>query len=69
VHALFGEHLAKPGIVDPRFHRILLDTFESRLQADYEVDIPVPAEQAAIFIDYAREFLLEANKFFGGGAV
>ena len=60
-YALFGEHFAKPGIVNPRFHRILLDAFESRLQADYEADTPVPAEQAAIFIDHAREFLLEAN--------
>ena len=65
VHALFGEHFAKPGFVDPKFHRILLDAFESRLQADYEVDPPVPAAQAAIFIDYARQFLLEANRFFG----
>ena len=65
VHALFGEHFAKPGFVDPKFHRILLDAFESRLQADYGVDLPVPAEQAAMFIDHAREFLLEANKFFG----
>jgi uncharacterized protein (UPF0332 family) len=34
VHALFGEHFTKTGLMDAKFHRFLLDAFDRRLQAD-----------------------------------
>ena len=35
VHSLFGEHFAKPGLIDPKFHRWLVTAFNRRLQGDY----------------------------------
>ncbi len=34
VHAAFGKHFAKTGEMDSKFHRYLLDAFESRLEAE-----------------------------------
>lgn len=31
VHAAFGEHFAKPGWLDAKYHRCLLDAFAKRL--------------------------------------
>lgn len=63
VHAAFGEHLVKTGEIDARFHRYLLDAFESGLEADYGVDM-VPNEEAATEIIWrAKEFLTEARSY------
>ena len=39
VHAAFGKHFAKTEELDRKFHRYLLDAFESRLEADYGIDV------------------------------
>ncbi len=39
VHAAFGRHFVKTGVLDAKFHRYLLEAFESRLEADYGVDV------------------------------
>ena len=31
VHAAYGEHFAKTGLLDPKYHRWLLDAFDERL--------------------------------------
>ncbi len=62
VHAAFGEHLVRGGVVDSRFHRWLLDAFDLRILGDYGVDVPVDAEQAAELIRQATELLAEANR-------
>jgi len=33
IHAAFGEHVVKPGEMDPRYHRWLLDAFDRRITA------------------------------------
>lgn len=35
VHAAYGEHFAKTGLMDPKFHRWPLDAFDERLLGDY----------------------------------
>jgi uncharacterized protein (UPF0332 family) len=35
VHAANGREFAKPGLLDPKFHRWLLTAFDARLQGDY----------------------------------
>lgn len=57
VHAAFGEHFARPGLVDPKFHRYLLDAFAKRLQADYGFDAVPTAEEVQAMIDQAEAFL------------
>ena len=68
VHALFGEHFAKSGALDPKFHRWLIDAFDQRLLGDYEIEATITTEQVQEIIQQAREFLdatrryLEPNK-------
>ena len=57
VHAAFGKHFAKTGDLDAKFHRYLLEAFESRLEADYGADITLSDEAVADLIRQAREFL------------
>jgi uncharacterized protein (UPF0332 family) len=66
VHAAFGKEFAKTGLLDPKFHRWLLDAFDARLQDDYDAENLVSGErveemlsQAASFLAAAREFLTE----------
>lgn len=63
VHAAFGEHFAKTNQVDPKFHRYLLEAFESRLDADYGVDIILSKEATMELIARAREFLTTAQQY------
>ena len=63
VHALFGEHFARAGLMDAKFHRFLLDAFDRRLQAAYGFDVVIGPEEVTGTIQQAREFLEEAEKF------
>ena len=65
VHTSYGEHFAKTGILDPKYHRWLLDAFDVRIQGDYGVDALVTPDEARTIIDQAREFLREAHRLLG----
>jgi len=54
VHAAFGEHFAKSGILDPKLHRWLLDAFDKRILGDYEVGEVVTEEDSRVVIEQAR---------------
>ena len=62
VHAAFGEHFAKTGDLDARFHRYLLEAFESRLEADYGVDVALSTGAVEELIRRAKEFLTVATQ-------
>ena len=66
IHALFGEHFAKPGRIEPKFHRFLLDAFDRRLQADYGLEIVITREEVATTLDQAREFLSTVESLLAG---
>ncbi len=57
VHAAFGEHFARTGILDPKYHRWLLDGFRVRLSGDYTVDAAISTDLVNEMIERAREFL------------
>jgi uncharacterized protein (UPF0332 family) len=61
VHALFGEHFTKTRLLDPKFHRFLLDAFDRRLQADYGFDAVISPVEVDRMIEQAREFINEAE--------
>lgn len=63
VHAAFGEHFAKGGQLDPKFHRFLIDAFDKRIRGDYDVEVFVSSEDVTDTIQQAREFLQEARKY------
>ena len=39
VHTAFGEHFAKAGLLDAKYHRWLLDAFDERLRDDYDFEV------------------------------
>lgn len=65
VHAAFGEHFAKTGLMDPKYHRWLLDAFDDRLRADYDIDASFDADSVTRRIEQAREFLAVVRRHLG----
>lgn len=63
VHAAFGEHFAKTKEMNPKFHRWLLDSFDKRQIADYDVDGEIERDVAVNAIHQAREFLEAAREY------
>ena len=67
VHAAFGKHFAKTREVDPRYHRYLIEAFESRLEANYGVDIVLSTSAVNDIIQRAEEFLAVATSHLESG--
>ena len=63
VHAAFGEHFAKTGLLDARYHRWSLAAFSKRITADYGVDAELTAAEVEQTLVQAREFLAAASAF------
>ena len=63
VHGAFGEHFAKTGALDSKYHRWLLAAFEKRITADYEVEEAIESDDATEMIGQAREFLAAARQY------
>jgi uncharacterized protein (UPF0332 family) len=63
IHAAFGERFAKTGLLDPKFHRWLLDAFDKRIQGDYGFEADMTTDDVTPMIAQAQEFLAEAERF------
>jgi len=63
VHAAFGEHFAKTGVLDPKYHRWLLDAFDERLRGDYDFQAVFDIEGVSLWVEQAREFLAEVTNY------
>lgn len=66
VISAYGQHFAKSGKLDPRFHKALLDAFSQRQLGDYIVDsglgiadIEALSIEARSFLKTARNWLIE----------
>lgn len=65
-HALwsaFGEHVSAPGLLDKKYHRLALDLFYQRSQADYMAVPESTAEDAATALRMAAEFVAACRAF------
>ena len=62
VHGAFGDYFIKTGLLDPKFHRWLLDAFDKRIQGDYGVEAAITEEDVEQLISQAGEFLREAQR-------
>lgn len=62
VHAAFGQHFAKTGVLDPKYHRWLLDAFDERLQGDYGFQVRFNMQAVATRLEQAHEFLREIKR-------
>jgi uncharacterized protein len=54
--AAFGKEFAKPGYLDPKFHRYLIDAQERRAIGHYGAERTVTNEQALESYQWAGEF-------------
>lgn len=68
VHAAFGQHFAKTGLVEAKFHRWMLAAFNARVKGDYDIEPAISAEAAAATIAQAREFLQAVREYLEAGA-
>ncbi|MFB6274072.1 MAG: HEPN domain-containing protein [Salinibacter sp.] len=66
VHAAFGRHFAKTGELDSKFHRYLLEAFESRIEGDYGVDVELTDESVEELVRRAHEFRQAARAYLAG---
>jgi uncharacterized protein (UPF0332 family) len=65
VHAAFGEHFVKAGLLDATLHRWLLDAFDQRILGDYGTEVTMTVEDAKQVIDHAEVFVNEARRYLG----
>ena len=63
VHGAFGQSFAKTGLIDPKFHRWLLDSYDDRIRGDYDTECVIEEESAALRIEQAKEFLQTARQW------
>ncbi len=66
VHAAFGQHFAKTGLMDAQYHRWLLDAFDKRLVSDYGIDQTLTTQDAQVVIGQAVGFLRAAEAWLQG---
>ncbi|MBI5091286.1 MAG: HEPN domain-containing protein [Candidatus Hydrogenedentes bacterium] len=67
VHSAYGMHFAKTALIDPKFHRWMLEAFSIRLTGDYDISASIEPDIALSTIEHAREFLDAAERFLGIG--
>lgn len=63
VIAAFGREFAKSKKLDPKYHRILIDAFDARLTADYDVETSVSEETARAVIAECRDFMTVGREY------
>jgi len=63
VHAAFGSQFGKTGLMEPKYHRWLLDAFDRRIVSDYDTTGEISPHEVRETINQAREFLTQASRF------
>ena len=57
VHSALAEHFTRKGIIEARFHQMIVGAYEDRITGDYGVEADFEAADARERIENAREFL------------
>jgi uncharacterized protein (UPF0332 family) len=63
IHGAYGRYFSKTKLLDPKFHRWLLDAFDQRIVGDYDVSSGLDHELVSEMIEQAREFLQAAKEY------
>jgi uncharacterized protein (UPF0332 family) len=64
VIAAYGREFAKTKLLDPKFHRFLLDAQDKRNIGDYGMIGEIEEEEAQEILDWSKKFLKAAEKYF-----
>jgi uncharacterized protein (UPF0332 family) len=67
VISAFGQFFAKTNVLDPRFHRYLLDAQDMRNVGDYGIGPGVTSDQASTLIKWSNDFLQAAENLLKSG--
>jgi uncharacterized protein (UPF0332 family) len=67
VQSAFGQRFAKSGVLDPKYHRWLLEASASRLEGDYGYEAEIDPAEVARTLEQAEEFLRAARDYLGQG--
>jgi len=65
VESAFGYYFAKPGRIDPKFHRMLINARKVRETADYDIYEEIVEPVASIKVDEGKLFLACIKDFLG----
>lgn len=65
VIAAYGKEFAKTNLIQPEYHRYLIEAFESRQVADYGIESIMTETKILEFLDRANRFLREAHEYLG----
>ncbi len=63
IHGAYGQYFAKTKLLDPKYHRWLLDACDQRIVGDYGVSSGLDKELVSEMIGQAHEFL-QATKSY-----
>ena len=66
VIAAYGKEFARTKILDPKFHRYLIASLDTRLTGDYGVETSVSLIEAGQLTEWAEEFLKAAETYLSG---
>jgi uncharacterized protein (UPF0332 family) len=61
VISAYGQEFSKKGLLDSRFHRLLITAFEKRQQADYLANTGIDREEASELLSETEAFLQAAK--------
>jgi uncharacterized protein (UPF0332 family) len=64
VIAAFGKEFAKTKLLNPEFHRQLMDAQDKRNIGDYGMIGSIEDEEAQEILDWSKKFLKAAEKYF-----
>lgn len=53
----FGEFLSKPGLVDEKFHKYIIEAFTLRNDCDYLAPLVADKSQASVTLQRAKDFV------------
>lgn len=65
VESAFGYYFAKPGRIDPIYHRMLIDARKVREIADYDIEEEIVEPVASLKIEEGKAFLLAIKSILG----
>ena len=57
VESALGFHFAKPGRIDPKYHRMLIDARKIRETADYDLEEEIVEPVASLKVEEGRDFV------------
>jgi len=65
VESALGYYFAKPGRIDPKYHKMLMGARKIREIADYDIQEEVVEPVASLKVEEGKEFLSVVKKYLG----